>query len=161
MAPEPDAASAREVIADEDWLYRRIALNHLRSDGRVNRTAFMRNSTPPQKGKEPDPDVSVDLARLTTPRRSLEIAGRPEQGIGALRAGYPRSLGLEVEHSPLPQNRAHSSIAGNIDDRAMERCQLMAEEMSKHLLIVIAQVGVPTACSGDGPARVQSCSKRF
>ena len=40
-----------------------------------------------------------------------------------------------MEHSPLPQNRAHSSITGNIDDRAMERCQLMAEEMSKHILI--------------------------
>lgn len=82
MARGPDDATDREAIADGDWLYRRIALNDLRSDGTVNRTAFMRNSTPPRKGKEPDPDVSVDLARLTTPARSLEIAGRPEQGIG-------------------------------------------------------------------------------
>jgi len=59
--------STTEAIADDDWLYRRLALNHLRSDGTVNRTAFMRNSVPPNTGKEPDPQVSVDLARLTVP----------------------------------------------------------------------------------------------
>ena len=36
-----------EVIEDDDWFYRRLALNHFRSDGTVNPTAFMRNSVPP------------------------------------------------------------------------------------------------------------------
>ena len=76
----PEEASP-EAIEDDDWLYRRLALNHLRSDGTVNRTAFMRNSVPPGRGKEPDPQVSVDLARLTTPPNSpagsLAVAGRP------------------------------------------------------------------------------------
>jgi len=94
-----------EEIADEDWLYRRLALNHFRSDGTVNRTAFMRNSTPPKKGKEPDPEVSVDLARLTTPPNSavgsLAAAGRPNQGIATLQANFPRGLDLEVVHAPV------------------------------------------------------------
>jgi hypothetical protein len=88
----PDGALP-QVIEDDDWLYRRLASNHLRSDGTVNRTAFMRNSVPPNKGKEPDPQVSVDLARLTTsphsPAGPLAVAGRPNQGIGAIRAGFP------------------------------------------------------------------------
>ena len=139
----PDRLSP-EVIEDDDWLYRRLALNHLRSDGTVNRTAFMRNSVPPNKGKEPDPQVSVDLARLTTPPNSpagsLAAAGRPNQGIGAIQAGFPRSLELDVLHDPVlhpPEmaNRAHSLIQGNIGERAMELCELMAEEISRHVLV--------------------------
>ena len=133
-----------EVIEDDDWLYRRLALNHLRSDGTVNRTAFMRNSVPPNRGKEPDPQVSVDLARLTSPPNSpagsLAVAGRPNQGIGAIQAGFPRGLGLDVIHDPVlhpPElvNVAHSLIQGNVGERAMELCELMAEEMSRHVLI--------------------------
>ena len=139
----PDGAST-EVIEDGDWLYRRLALNHLRSDGTVNRTALMRNSVPPNKGKEPDPQISVDLARLTTPPNSpagsLAVAGRPNQGIGAMQAGFARRLGLDVIHDPVlhpPElvNVAHSVIQGNVGERAMELCELMAEEMSRHILI--------------------------
>lgn len=133
-----------EIIAADDWLYRRLALNHLRSDGTINRTAFMRNSVPPGKGKEPDPEVSVDLARLTTPPNSpaasLATARRPNQGVGAILAGFPRRLGLDVTHHPIVEppelaNRAHSLIQGNASERAMELCELMAEEMSKYVLI--------------------------
>jgi hypothetical protein len=150
MTETSQDASLTETIDDEDWLYRRLALNHLRSDGTVNRTAFMRNSLPPGKGKEPDPQVSVDLARLTTPPHSptgsLATAGRPHQGIGAFLAGFPRMLGLDVLHDPIVEppetvNRAHTLIQGNASDRAMELCELMAEEMSKHVLIV--PVGSP------------------
>jgi hypothetical protein len=61
----PDGASP-EVIEDGDWLYRRLALNHLRSDGTVNRTAFMRNSVPPNRGKEPDPHIVGSPLRRAT-----------------------------------------------------------------------------------------------
>ncbi len=144
MTDSSPEVALTEIIGDEDWLYRRLALNHLRSDGTVNRTAFMRNSLPPGKGKEPDPQVSVDLARLTTPPHSptgsLAAARRPNQGIGALQAGFPRMLGLDVLHDPIVEppemvNRAHTLIQGNASERAMELCELMAEEMSKHVLI--------------------------
>lgn len=152
----PDGASP-EAIDDGDWLYRRLALNHLRSDGTVNRTALMRNSVPPNKGKEPDPQVSVDLTRLTTPPNSpagsLAVAGRPHQGIGAIQAGFPRGLGLDVIHDPVlhpPElvNMAHTLIQGNLGERAMELCELMAEEMSRHVLIY--PVGSPLRQTSNG-----------
>ena len=130
-----------EAIADSDQLYRRLAVHNIRrSDGSVHYNAFMRNADPRGRKKEPDPDVSVDLARLTTPERSLATAGRPDQGIGAIAAGFPRSLGLHVVHTPIDEpyelrNRAHSSIRGNEGEGAIDRCQLMAAEMTAHVLI--------------------------
>lgn len=146
-------------IADEDWLYRRLAPNHFRSDGTINRTAFMRNSVPPNKGKEPDPEVSVDLARLTTPPSSpvgsLATAGRPNQGIASIQARFPRSLELDVIHAPMMEppelrNLAHSLIVGNARERAMELCDQMAREMSKR--VEISPVGSPWRGEAGGVA---------
>lgn len=141
----PDA----EEIADADWLYRRLAIHHIRqSDGSVHYNAFMRNSDPRGKKKEPDHDVSVDLARLVDekPDQSLAIAKRPDLGIGAIEAGFPRSLGLEAIHTPVlappeQRNLAHASIRGNQGDRAIDRCVRMAEEMTKH--VKVYPVGSP------------------
>src|SRR5215211_4385615 len=94
-----------EPIVDDDWLYRRLAVHNVRqSDGTVHYNTFMRNADPRGRKKEPDPDVSVDLARLTTPEQSLTTAGRLDQGIGAIQAGYPRSLApgqTDVVHTPV------------------------------------------------------------
>jgi hypothetical protein len=144
MAAEP------EQIADDDWLYRRLAVHNIRqSDGSVHYNAFMRNADPRGRKKEPDPDVSVDLARLTAPEQSLAMAGRPDQGIGALQAGFPRSLApgqIDVVHTPVleppeRQNPAHASIRGNEGEGALDRCVLMAEEMSEN--VKIYPVGSP------------------
>lgn len=126
-----------EEISDDDELYRRLARNHIKPDGTVSKTAFMRNSDPEGRRKEPDPDISVDLARLTTPQQSLAVAKRPTQGIGVLQAALPRSLGLRVVHVPDVDtgNRAHSSILGNRGDRALENCQALAEALSQNILI--------------------------
>jgi hypothetical protein len=135
MTPEP------EEIADADWLYRRLAIHNIRrSDGSVHYNTFLRNSDPRGRKKEPDPDVSVDLARLTTPEQSLAAAGKPDQGIGAIQAGFPRGLGLEVVHIPIREprelrNLSHSSIRGNEGEAALDRCHLMADEMTKHVRI--------------------------
>ncbi len=138
---------AREEIADEDWLYRRLGIHSIRkADGSVHYNAFMRSAEPTGRLKEPDSEVSVDLARLTTPERSLAVAGKPNQGIGAIHAGFPRSLGLDVVHAPIEEpperrNPAHSLILGNQGDEAMDRCQAMAEEMTRH--VIIYPVGSP------------------
>ena len=138
MAVEP------EQIADDYWLYRRLAVHNIRqSDGTVHYNAFMRNADPRGRKKEPDPDVSVDLARLTTPEQSLAVADRPDQGIGAIQAGFPRALApgrIEVVHTPVlepPERRnpAHASIRGNAGEGALDCCVLMAEEMSKDVRI--------------------------
>jgi hypothetical protein len=55
---------AIEEIADDDQLYRRLAPAHVNPDGTVNSAAFRR-------GKAFDSSVSVDLARLTSPERTL------------------------------------------------------------------------------------------
>jgi hypothetical protein len=92
-------------------------------------------SSKSKKDRRPDPDVSVDPARLTTPRRSLWVANRPTQGIASIQAGFPRSLGLEVVHSPTAENEAHSSIRGNEGEDALDTCDLLADEMTKTILI--------------------------
>ncbi|MBA2449640.1 MAG: hypothetical protein H0V51_16590 [Chloroflexi bacterium] len=112
-----------EDIADEDDLYRRLGPDHVKPDGAISRTAFMRNSTVNRNRKEPDPEISVDLARLTTPALTLTRANRPTHGVGSLVAAYPRSLGLSVRHTPTDENWAHSSIEGNQD---RENCYLLA-----------------------------------
>lgn len=123
-----------EEIPDKDALYRRLAPNHLRpSDGKVNSTAFKRNSAVKKNVKEPDPDVSVDWAKYTTMKESLRLAGRPDHGIGSLAAGLPRALGLSVVHTPDEErrNRAHSSIRGIADEKT---CRILADELSKRVL---------------------------
>lgn len=115
-------AARIEEIADGDELYRRIAPGAVRPDGTVSRVAYMRNS-------QPDDEISVDLARLTTPERSIEpIKGRGF-GLGALVAGYPRSLGFAVRHDPLPTNHAHSLIAG---PSTRQTCRHLADN-TRHL----------------------------
>jgi hypothetical protein len=143
-------AVEREPIADTDWLYRRLGVHNIRqADGSVHYNTFMRYADPRGKKKEPDPNVSVDLARLTTPQQALIVADRPQMGIGAIEAGFPRALlpgQIEVIHTPdeAPEDRpnpAHASIKGNEGEGAFDRCQLMAEEMSRH--VKIYPVGSP------------------
>jgi len=62
--------------------YRYISLN---SDGTVNSAAFK------LRGK-PDPNISVDLARLTTPQESLNRVVNPNNfRLGAFLANTPRN----------------------------------------------------------------------
>ena len=109
-----------QPIEDRDELYRRFPLAYLKADGTISSAAFKR-------GKTPDPEVSVDLAKLTTPEECLRRADRPEQGIGVLIAGHPRSIGLTVRHDPLDGNPAHSVIEGQT---TREQPRLLAEQTS-------------------------------
>lgn len=92
-------------IRDEDWLYRRLHTACFRKDGSVSSVAFMTNSFP-------DAQVSVDLARLTTPEASVNREGKGRRKLGQLQARGPRDLGLEVVHDPLDGNVSHSLILG-------------------------------------------------
>ena len=94
-----------EIIDDDDELYRRLAPDFVKPDGTVSSVAFKR-------GKIPDPEVSVDLARLTTPDETLRRANRLHHGLGVLIAGVPRGLGLRVRHDPVDGNPAHTIIEG-------------------------------------------------
>ena len=70
-----------------------------------------------------------------------------------MQAGFPRGLELEVIHDPVlhpPElaNVAHSLIQSNVGERAMELCELMAEEMSRHIMIY--PVGSPLRRTTNG-----------
>ena len=109
-------------ILDEDALYRRLLPYYVKADGKVSSAAYKR------RGKVPDNEVSVDLARLTTPVESLRRAPNSGFALGFLLAAAPRRMGFEVRHDPCPpqepDNLAHSPIAG---ENTPERCILLAE----------------------------------
>src|ERR1700742_289840 len=86
-------------VFDDDGLYRRIAPSFLKPDGSVASAAFKTNG-------KPDDQISVDLARMTTPQRCAERAMRPGFAVGELIAGECRSLGFAVRHDPLGENDA-------------------------------------------------------
>jgi hypothetical protein len=115
-----------EQIADDDLLYRRLAPLHVNPDGTANSAAFKLRGYP-------DPQVSVDLARLTTPEATLARAPRAGFGLGALVAGDPRSLGLSVRHNPLPNNRAQALIEGQRPDDKQSARRLA--EMTRILVL--------------------------
>src|SRR5690348_2209945 len=95
-----------EPIRDDDLLYRRFHPLSLRLDGSVDYSAFTKHNS-----GEPDPEISVDLARKTTPEKTLADVPRAlvnVLGLGVLKAGDVRRLGFTVCHDPKRRNRAHS-----------------------------------------------------
>jgi hypothetical protein len=105
-------------VADDDGLYRRIVHYFVLDDGRVSSAAFK-----DQRGK-PDPSISVDIARLTTPEACLAHAPNTSFRLGALLAAVPRALGFVVRHDPLPDNHSHALILG---DNSAAKCRRLAE----------------------------------
>jgi hypothetical protein len=104
-------------ISDDEILFRRLAPDHLYPDGTTNSNAYK------CRGK-PDPEISVDLARLTRESDALARAGRPGFHLGVLRVRDVRALGLVVRHAPTPENPSHGVIEGN-SSKAM--CRQLAE----------------------------------
>ena len=107
-----------EYVDDDDQLYLRVLRIHLKAGGRVSSAAFK------DRQGHPKNDISVDLARLTTPNETLTRDQRPIFGLGVLVARDVRALGFVVEHQPVDGNTAHVRIAGE-SSKAM--CLLLAE----------------------------------
>jgi hypothetical protein len=89
-----------EEIQDDDHLYRRLHPTHIDEQGIVSSAAF----------NDDTGDISVDLARLTTPEESVDRAKGIGYGLAELIASFPRQLGLLVTHDPQPDNDAHTLI---------------------------------------------------
>ncbi len=104
-------------IAENDWLYRRILGIHIKDGDQVSSAAFK------NKTKKPDPEPSVDLARLTTPQQCLDLVPRG-MGLIELQAKILLSLGFAIIHAPVPDNSAHCVIRGG---HTMETCRKLAE----------------------------------
>ena len=86
-----------QEIADADDLYRRIHPLQVK-DGRPTSAAFTAS------------ELSVDLAKLTTPEQSLSDCA--SYGLASITAGHARSLGQEVFHDPVESNPAHALVKG-------------------------------------------------
>jgi hypothetical protein len=94
-----------EDIPDVDWLYRRIHRIHLRH-GDIDAAAFSNT-----KG---DNGMSTDWAKYSTAQEARDRArDSGANAVAALEAGRVRALpGQVVEHVPIEDNRAHSSVTG-------------------------------------------------
>lgn len=96
-------------ITEDDELYRRISIHpsHWKNATTVSSAAF--------RLKKGEDGISVDLARLTTPEKS--VLNREKYRLAVLKASVPMSEGLSCVHDPLEDgtNDAHSLIVGNIN----------------------------------------------
>ena len=93
-------AIAVTEILDEDALYRRLLPYYVKAGGRVSSAAYKR------RGKVPESEISVDLARLTTPEETLRRAPSPSFALGSILTAVPRRLGLRCGTiRVLPRNQ--------------------------------------------------------
>jgi hypothetical protein len=100
---EPTLQPRTEEILDEDDLYRRFPNEYLDDYGNLSSAAFQ-NTT----GTD---DMSVDLARMTTPEKTA--VDNEIYGVAMINAGFARSNNQIVIHSPSIDNNAHSTVRGN------------------------------------------------
>src|ERR1041385_1577076 len=110
------AGESVEVITDDDRVYRRLTSFSIQN-GVVTSAAYKRDG-------KPDPEPSVDLARLTTPQRCLDSGGKEGLGIGVLVARAVRAKSLDVAHRPSVGNPAHCLITGKM---SKQTCRKLAE----------------------------------
>src|SRR5579872_2714304 len=96
-----EAPTNNSEIHNDDELFRRFLP---RKKAAVPLTAFTKPRT-----TDPDPEISVDLARLTTPEDCL-AHGPANFRIGVLKVGEVRALGFEIRSAPEPNNPAHCLI---------------------------------------------------
>ncbi len=89
-------------ILDEDDLYRRVSPFWVKADGKISSGAFQNTS-----GTEA---MSVDLGRLTTPERTASL--QKDCSVASFTAGLARSNKQKVNHTPIQENHAHTSVIG-------------------------------------------------
>jgi hypothetical protein len=116
-SPQLSSSNQPIEIGGDDLLYRRLGPDHVNADGTVNSNAFKLHG-------RPDPEISVDLARLTTPEQSLSRAPNDRFRLGVMQAGAVRELKLVVRHKPIDDNESHSVIEGA---KSKKECRLLAE----------------------------------
>jgi len=108
--------SGPEEIRDEDGLYRRIHPSWIKDKG-ISSAAFKQSSL----------DLSVDIARLTTPDKVL--SSHQNYGIGIVTAGFFRHLKLVIYHAPEPCNYAHAIVLGKITQSMAKKISLSAKPL--------------------------------
>lgn len=99
-----------ESIPDPDGLLKRVPRAHV-TEGRPDPAAF--------RGQGERRGMSTDWERYSDPeatRRRSRTKPASEYGVVRLVAGEARAVpGQSVEHTPLPENRAHTDVFGEKD----------------------------------------------
>ncbi len=87
-------------LLDPDELYRGVHPDWVKPNGEISSGAF--------DGDE----MSVDIAKKTTPERSWNRMRKIQAGMASVTVRLARSLKQEVRHHPLPLNHAHGLVVG-------------------------------------------------
>ena len=104
-----------EEIPDPDKLYMRVHRNNV-----VNREltpVALRDHAPPDGGRA---GMSTDWSRYSSPEETrLRTDRNPDNyGVVEMIVGVARSIpGVAVEHTPRPENRAHTDVFGDKKDQ--------------------------------------------
>lgn len=104
-----------EFIPDADQVFMRAHRNFLRN-GAITPSVFRAQGE----------GMSVEWGKYATPEETRNRARKPiDNAILALIAGEIRSkAGLGVNHTPLPENRAHSDVALPRDDEDLTEARI-------------------------------------
>jgi len=96
-------------ITISDILYRRIPKNDPNFWKELNGVKIL--SSAGFKTKSYEDGLSVDIAELTTPKKSLALY--PNFVLAKIPASIPIDEGYECEHKPSNKNKSHAIIKGN------------------------------------------------
>jgi len=119
-----------ETIYYVDALYRRVAESWIKESGEISSAAF-------QNAVGTD-EMSVDLARLTTPQTTA--LNESNYGVASFLAGVARELDQEVFHSPTQDNVAHSTVKG-------EKTRSIRRKLGRQSTLILWPANIKTPSS--------------
>lgn len=95
-------ARRKRPVSNDDFLYRRVHPTQVKKDGTVSTAAFT------------DPELSVDIASLSSAEKSLRRAKSDEYGLAKLAVKEVRAVTVaqEVLHWPVILNYSHALVKG-------------------------------------------------
>jgi hypothetical protein len=125
------ADSTHEIeLGEQDELYKRLAPPLCDRAGNATSGVYKVNG-------KPDPQPSVDLARLTTLADVL-ARGKPGFGVGVITVKAVKSVGFQVVHMPENGNDAHCILVG---ENSIEKARALAAQTIT--LILPTPIGKP------------------
>lgn len=128
VAEEDRAHDVEEIeISQDDILYRLITEDQLEpaeadnpSRRRVRSNAFKGGTN----------ELSIDIAKLTSPERSVEGLNKHGVMLAEMPASHPASLGFPARYDPLPNNPAHGVLTGTHPRLPKSKCKKLASGCS-------------------------------
>jgi len=100
-----------EYIPNEDSLYMRVHRTWFKPNGQISPGAFQNRGD----------GMSTDWSKYSTPEET-RLRARKAPGDNAVVAMVVKDVravpGQQVEHTPLPQNQAHTDVRGEKDEEA-------------------------------------------